>query len=85
MVAGRTGRDDIRFQSVPWASVYMNAWLADRYRVGHVFLIVTPLIFIRRRGPSFRVLPPSGSPSYKLSTQIDGRRMTRVRLAGSIG
>jgi hypothetical protein len=39
MVAGRTGRDDIRFQSVPWASVYMNARLADRYRVGHVFLI----------------------------------------------
>ena len=69
MVAGRTGCDDIRFQSVPWASVYMNARLADRYRVGHVFLIVTPLIFIRRR-PSIRVLPPAGSPSYKLSTKL---------------
>jgi 2-polyprenyl-6-methoxyphenol hydroxylase-like FAD-dependent oxidoreductase len=40
MVAERTGRDDIRIQSVSWASAFnMNARLADRYRIGRVFLV----------------------------------------------
>jgi 2-polyprenyl-6-methoxyphenol hydroxylase-like FAD-dependent oxidoreductase len=40
MVAERTGCDNIRIQSVSWASAFnMNARLADRYRVGRVFLV----------------------------------------------
>jgi 2-polyprenyl-6-methoxyphenol hydroxylase-like FAD-dependent oxidoreductase len=40
LVAERTGRDDIRIQSVSWASAFhMNARLADRYRVGRAFLV----------------------------------------------
>jgi hypothetical protein len=60
----------------------MNARLADRYRVGHVFPIGdaahihSPTRIFNSHAPS------SGSPGYKLSARIDGRRMTRVRLAG---
>src|SRR5208282_2674851 len=39
MVATRTGRPDIVIRSVSWASAFnMHARLADRYRVGRVFL-----------------------------------------------
>jgi hypothetical protein len=44
----------------------MNARLADRYRVGHVFLIVTPLIFIRRRGFSISHVPSLWEPQLQI-------------------
>lgn len=74
MIGERTGRDDIHVHSVTWASTYaMNARLADRYRVGRVFLV----------GDAAHIHPPTGGQG--LNTGVQDAYNLGWKLAAAIG
>ncbi|MCX8280127.1 FAD-dependent oxidoreductase [Phyllobacterium sp. 0TCS1.6C] len=74
MVAERTGRSNVRVGSVSWASAYaMNARLADRYRVGRVFLV----------GDAAHIHPPTGGQG--LNTSVQDAYNLGWKLAAALG
>lgn len=74
MIVERIGRTDIHIQSVSWASAFtMSARLADRYRVGRVFLA----------GDAAHVHPPTGGQG--LNTSVQDAYNLSWKLASVIG
>lgn len=74
MICGRTGCADIHVHSVTWSSAYaMNARLADRYRVGRVFLA----------GDAAHIHPPTGG--LGLNTSVQDTYNLGWKLAAVIG
>ena len=74
LVAERTGRSDIRIESVPWASAFtMNARLADHYRRGRVLLV----------GDAAHIHPPTGGQG--LNTSVQDAHNLGWKLAAVIG
>jgi 2-polyprenyl-6-methoxyphenol hydroxylase-like FAD-dependent oxidoreductase len=74
LIATRTGRKDIVVHSVAWASAYnLNARLADRYRIGRVFLV----------GDAAHIHPPTGGQG--LNTSIGDAYNLGWKLAAVLG
>jgi hypothetical protein len=74
MLAERTGRGEVKVRSVNWASAYsMNARLADRYRIGRVFLA----------GDAAHIHPPTGGQG--LNTSIQDAYNLGWKLAAALG
>jgi hypothetical protein len=74
LVEKRTGLADVLIHSVAWSSVYsMNARLADRYRIGRVFLA----------GDAAHIHPPTGGQG--LNTSVQDAYNLGWKLAAALG
>lgn len=84
VIADRTGRADIALQAVRWRSVYeMSSRLADRYRVGRVFIATST------RRPAARALntrvQDAWNPGRKLAAAVGGAVGQPLRLFTLLG